>query len=113
MRQKALLFGIMLSALPLISGSCPNRSSTGDYVTGIQETRNRIQTPSGEITLLPGERVIDVDVNCLTTDPQCLIIVTRPMYRREVPRTLTVRLPYAQRPTPQSITIRETARARR
>lgn len=104
---------IVLMAAPLIGGgSCPNRSSTDDTVTRIREVRDRIAPPSGEITLLPGEHVIDVDVNCLTADPECLVIVTRPMHRREEPRTLTVHLPYAQSPAPPSITIRETAARR-
>ncbi|MEA3248906.1 MAG: hypothetical protein U9Q03_00940 [Patescibacteria group bacterium] len=113
MRQTALLLGIILTSSLLISGSCPNRSSTDDFVTRIQEARNRIQTPSGEITLLPGERVLDVDINCLTTEPQCLVILTRPMHRRERPRSLKLHLPYAERPLPSSITIQETARERR
>lgn len=118
MKRQAVLLSIVpciaLLAMPLIGGgSCPNRSSTDDTVTRIREVRDRIAPPSGEITLLPGEHVIDVDINCMTTDPECLVIVTRPMRRREAPRTLTVHLPYVQSPAPPSITIREIARPRR
>jgi hypothetical protein len=114
MRQKALLLAVVVAGMMTISWNCQNRrSSTDDYVTRMREARDRIAPPGGEITLMPGERVIDIDVNCTTGDPECLVIVTRPMHRRERPRTLTVRMPYAERGQPLSLTVREVARSRR
>ncbi len=112
MKDRMLLLAAAVLACLMISGSCPNRSSSDDFMTSVRQVRDSITRPAGEITLRPGEHVVDIDVNCLTTDPECLVIVTRPMYRRETPRTLTLHLPYARRPMPASITVREMPRPR-
>lgn len=109
---------LVFAALFLLGGSCPNRTSRtprdtlGNMAESVRAARDRMFTPPHEFILPAGQHVLDVDINCTRADPECLTILTRPMHRREQPRTLTLHIPFASGAVPSSVTIREVARPR-